>query len=325
MNKTILAPSFILLMCGIFSTAQGADVARPQHLQRIEELQRRADKLAFGDIGSNNYHLAKARTWLNFALSEHFVMDNSGIVSSATEQAENLLDALESNQTDISQDTPRQLDGSESVRLDQWDKIAALKNQAQFSCGQRHVAEAEVHLVWAGHEKSEYGWSHAESYVRTAENLVHEATVAINDCAEASQIAQETPARVVEKITQSSDALFEFGKATLNSYSLWRLDKLVDSIRELTTLDGVDLVGHTDHLSKNGRQKFNMLLSRKRAESIKQYLIGKGIPAKKILASGAGSSQPLVRCSTRQSRKKQIACLQPNRRVEIILRGVKQQ
>ena len=295
----------------------------PQHLQRIEELQRRADKLAFGDIGSSNYHLAKARTWLNFALSEYFVMDNSGVVSAATEQAETLLVALESNQTDIPQDTPRQLDGSESVRQDQWDKIAALKNHAQFPCGQRHVAEAEVHLVWAGHEKTEYGWSHAESYARTAENLVYEASVAISDCAEASQIARETPARVVEKITQSGDALFEFGKARLNSYSLWRLDKLVDSIKELTTLDGVDLVGHTDHLSKDGKQKFNMLLSRKRAESIKQYLIGKGIPADKISAKGMGSLQPLTKCSTKQRKTKHLACLQPNRRVDITLRGEK--
>jgi len=62
-------------------------------------------------------------------------------------------------------------------------------------------------------------------------------------------------------------------------------------------------------------------MSEQRAESIKQFLIDKGIPAEKIHASGAGSSQPVVECSSKLSRDKQIACLQPNRRVEITLRG----
>jgi outer membrane protein OmpA-like peptidoglycan-associated protein len=63
------------------------------------------------------------------------------------------------------------------------------------------------------------------------------------------------------------------------------------------------------------------LLSEQRAESIRQYLIGKGIAADKIHASGAGSTQPIVQCSTRMSKAKQVECLQPNRRVEILLRG----
>lgn len=323
MNKPVLSLPFILLLCGI-STAQATEVITPQHLLRIEKLHRRADILAFGGAGSGNYHLAKARTWLDFALSEYYVMDTSGVVSAAIEQTEALLDALEKKQADIPQDTPRILDSSEAVRPDLWDKIAALKSHANFSCGQRQTAEAEVYLVWTGHDKGEYGWSHAEPYARTAESLVYEAQAAINKCAEATQIAPpDTQARVIEKITQSGDALFEFGKTALSSHSLWRLDKLVGSIKTLTTIEGIELVGHTDHLRKDGRQELNMLLSRQRAESIKQYLVGKGIPADKIHASGLGSSQPLAKCSTKQSKAKQIACLQPNRRVEITMRGVK--
>jgi hypothetical protein len=52
-------------------------------------------------------------------------------------------------------------------------------------------------------------------------------------------------------------------------------------------------------------------------------LTGNGIPEDRISASGAGSSIPLVKCESESGRAKQIVCLQPNRRVEIILRGVK--
>lgn len=322
MNKPVVSLSFILLLTGI-PPAQAAEEISPQHLRRIETLQRRADMMAFGEPGSNNYHLAKARCWLDFALSEYYVMDNSGIVTAATEQAGALLDALEKKQADIPQDTPRILESSEAVRPDLWDKIAALKSHAGFSCGQRQIAGAEVHLVWTGHEKAEYGWSHAESYARTAENLVYEAQVAIDNCAEEIPAPVVPEPHIIERITQSSDALFGFGKATLNPLALWRLDKLLDSIKRLATLEDVALVGHTDHLSKNGRQEINLRLSRKRAESIRQYLIESGIPADKIHASGVGATQPLTKCSTRQGKAKLIACLQPNRRVEIILRGVK--
>ncbi len=72
-------------------------------------------------------------------------------------QAETLLDALEKKQPIISMDTPQQLPGSDPVRPDLWNRIAALKKDKNFSCAQRPIAEAEVNLVWAGHENSESG------------------------------------------------------------------------------------------------------------------------------------------------------------------------
>lgn len=312
-----LSALLLTLLLGITPFAQTAEAALPDQLQQIESLQRRADKLASGEPGANNYHLAKARTWLDMALGEYHENESNGVVPAAIEQAQKLLDALENKQTNISMDTPQQITGSEAVRPDLWDKIATLKKHRQFSCGQRFVAEAEVQLVWTGHEKFESSWAHAESYARSAENLIKQATNAINDC-----VAQMP---VIEKITLSSDALFEFGKADLGPSALQPLNRLVDSIKMAKTLEEVDLIGHTDRLRSDGLHERNQLLSEQRAESIKKYLIDKGIPAEKIRSSGAGSSQPLVECPTRQSKQKQVACLQPNRRVEIILRGTKQE
>ncbi len=319
MNKPVLSLLLILLLSRI-SLARATEEMPPENLQQIESLQRRADKLGFSElVGTDSYHLAKARAWLNMAISEYHEKDTSGTLIAAIGQAELLLDALEKKQTDISMDTPVKVQGSEAVRPDLLMKIAALKKHDQFSCGQKPLAEAEVYLVWTGHEYKESGLSHAQSYVRSVENLIYEAQVAIDNCDGKPAVALPPPA--LEKITLSGDAMFEIGKATLNPSALWQLDRLADSLKKEAMLEEVELVGHTDRLRSDGRQERNQLLSEQRAESIKQYLVGKGIPAEKIHASGAGSSQPLVQCPTNQSRAKQIVCLQPNRRVEIILRG----
>jgi len=316
MYKRLIFPLLAALLLGSVPVAQAAEELRPEHLQKIESLQRRADKLAAGEPGANNYHLAKARSLLDMALSEYHEKEPNGIVSAAIALIEPLLDALENKQTAISMDTPMQIEGCEAVRPDLWNKIAALKSSAQFSCGQRSAAEAEVHLVWAGHEKLESSWEHASSYARSAEELIREAQQAIDICT-----AAQMP--VLEKITLSSDAMFEFGSAILDHSSLWRLNRLADSIKQETMMETVELIGHSDRLRSDGHHERNQLLSEQRAASIKQYLIGKGIPEDKIHTSGAGSSQPLVQCPVNQSKAKQIACLKPNRRVEIILRGTR--
>jgi OOP family OmpA-OmpF porin len=311
--KTVIQPlvgQLLLLVCwGSISHALAAD-----DFQQIDTLQRRTEKIAFDKLDPNYYHLAKARTWLDLALSEYYDKDDSGIVAASVSQAAALLDALEKNQTGISMDMPAQVPGSEMVRPDLWNRIAALKKNAKFSCGQRPAAEAEVFLVWAGHEKSESGLSHAESYLRGAEDRIYSAEVAIKNCAD-----NATP--LVEKVTLSTDVLFSFDQAKLEPSALWHLDKLADSIRQMNPLKQVVLVGHTDRLRSDGQEDRNILLSIHRAESIKQYLITKGIPADKIRATGAGSTQPIVKCSITLSKEEQVICLQPNRRVEITLRG----
>ncbi len=315
MNKLTLSLLTAALLGGIASAQ--ADELLPRDLQNIEALQRRADKMAFGETGSDNYYLAKARAWLDLALSEYHQKDTTGAVLAATAQAAELIDAVEKNKTDISRDTPRTLPGSEVVRTDLWDKIALLKSQPKFACGQTQLAEAEVYLVWTGHEKMESGWAHAESYARSAENLIYEAQVKIDNCA-------RTPEpRKTEKFSLSGDALFVFGSDKLVHGAEASLDKLAENIKDWTAIELVDLTGHTDRLRSDGNEAKNKELALHRAERIKQYLVGKGIPADKIQTHGAGSTKPIVTCSKKLDKTALVSCLQPNRRVEIMLRGEK--
>lgn len=232
--------------------------------------------------------------------------------------------------------------GSEKVRNDLWEKISAIKSTGDYACGQRQLAEAEVQLIWAGHEKIESGWSHAESYARIAEDSIKEAQTAVGICngkATATSKPVPTPApiaipvipapvasapnrsHVIEKTTLSADALFEFNDVALIPDSISKLNKLADNIEKLKNFEEVILVGHTDRLRTDGKQERNQTLSESRAQRIKQYLVSKGMPANKITVHGIGSKEPLVKCSEKESKAKQIICLQPNRRVEITIRG----
>ena len=314
-----------------------AESALPQNLEQIVALQRRADALAYGEVGANNYHLAKARIWLDLATSEYHQTDTSGVLPAAITQAQTLITSLE-NKTAINEDMLTDFPGSEKVRTDLWDKVAVIKGKGNYTCGQRQLAEAEVQLVWAGHEKIESGWNHAEPYAKIAETTLAEAQAAIDICNGKATVTSnsvvapviipivETPkntSRVIEKITLSADALFDFDKASLTRYSKSKLDDLMSNLAHVAALDGINLVGHTDRLRTDGKLARNQKLSEHRAERIKQYLVSKGIPSDKITTQGVGSQQPVVECSTEPPKAKQVVCLQPNRRVEIILRGVR--
>lgn len=321
----------LLASLSLVTSSYAADAPLPIHLEQIESLQKRSDKLVFGEIGSENYHLSKARAWLDLALSEYHQTDTSGIMFAGIAQADSLLTALENKQVDITMDTPNTLQGTEVVRTDLWEKIAIAKKNLFFKCGQRQLAEAEVELVWAGHEKMEAGWSHAESYGRSAEDSLYSSEVNIQNCAKEDATAKGLTlgagstdgTRTFEKFSLSGDALFVFGTDVLVSGASASLDKLASAIKEWNTVSAVNLVGYTDRLRTDGNEAKNQELSDKRAERIKQYLAAKGIAEDKIHASGAGSARAVVVCPSNVSKAKQVLCLQPNRRVEIILHGEK--
>ena len=70
-----------------------------------------------------------------------------------------------------------------------------------------------------------------------------------------------------------------------------------------------------------------MRLSTRRAEAVKGYLVDpSGIPAGKIAAMGVDESQPVTKagdCKGRKATKALIACLQPDRRVDVEVSGTK--
>ncbi|AHG18571.1 membrane protein [Chania multitudinisentens RB-25] len=136
------------------------------------------------------------------------------------------------------------------------------------------------------------------------------------------------PAPVVEtkKFTLSSGVLFNFGKSTLKPEGQQALDELYSQLSSLDPKDGsVVVVGFTDAV---GSAESNMRLSEQRAQSVVDYLVSKGIPSDKITARGMGKANPVTgdTCGYRSGRATpaQIACLAPDRRVEIEVTGIKE-
>lgn len=141
-----------------------------------------------------------------------------------------------------------------------------------------------------------------ESAVDTMEKIKKETVIPPRSRA----AAPAAPAPASAKISLSADTLFDFDKADLKPGNLASLDNLVSRIKRVN-LDVVIAVGHTDSV---GSDAYNKRLSLARAESVKAYLVSKGIDAKRIRTGGKGESQPIADNATAEGRAK-------NRRVEI--------
>lgn len=130
------------------------------------------------------------------------------------------------------------------------------------------------------------------------------------------------PPPAPKKVTFSADSLFDFDKATVKPAGKQHLDKLAADLRGVN-FDVITVTGHTDRI---GSHAYNMKLSTRRAEAVKAYLVSAGIPADKIAASGTDGSDPVTKpgeCKGKKATKKLIACLQPDRRVEVEVSGTR--
>jgi OOP family OmpA-OmpF porin len=128
------------------------------------------------------------------------------------------------------------------------------------------------------------------------------------------------PAPAVQKITLASKALFDFDKAVLKPEGKAAIDsEILAKLPQVQKLELVLVTGHTDRI---GTQQYNQKLSERRADAVRDYLVSKGVPKDKIETLGMGKTQPIpgVVCTMTQM-KALIACLAPNRRVEVEVKG----
>jgi OOP family OmpA-OmpF porin len=116
------------------------------------------------------------------------------------------------------------------------------------------------------------------------------------------------PMPAIEKVSMSADALFDFDKSELKQDGKAALDEVVRKLN----LAGAELglIVSTGHTDSTGSSEYNMDLSVRRAEAVKDYLIGKGIDSNNIKTSALGESQPIADNATAEGRAE-------NRHVEI--------
>lgn len=144
------------------------------------------------------------------------------------------------------------------------------------------------------------------------------------DCQNNNTPSLSSPAPAIapvieEKINLSADTLFKFDKFRQADILPRGQEELNALANRLVTYGKqgnmqVAVTGHTDRL---GDAMYNNTLSLQRAQTVRDYLISHGVDASAITATGAGENYPVTQCDNNLPRNQVIACLQPNRRVEV--------
>ena len=116
-----------------------------------------------------------------------------------------------------------------------------------------------------------------------------------------------------------NEEVFPFMLASLTQAAKARLDRdVIGRLATCSRIDAVVIEGHTDRM---GSQQYNQKLSERRAESVKAYLVSKGTDGDKIQTLGMGKTVPAKFCPDIKGRSELIACLAPNRRAIVSIKG----
>jgi outer membrane protein OmpA-like peptidoglycan-associated protein len=116
------------------------------------------------------------------------------------------------------------------------------------------------------------------------------------------------------QLVMPADITFSQGSAALSpSFTPW-LDKVAESLNQYPQTT-IDIVGHA---STEGSEQNNLNLSLNRADSVRNYLQGKGVLPARMATGGAGELQPLIFPDDTEAKRSQ------NRRVQVVLRPVTQ-
>ncbi len=97
------------------------------------------------------------------------------------------------------------------------------------------------------------------------------------------------------------------------------VSNIVNYLGTLSSLKEIKLAGHADPI---GSEAYNLKLSQRRAEAVAKELSAAGVDASKMSITFLGESQPIANCTGRGAEL--IACLRPDRRVDVEIFGSKQ-
>lgn len=120
------------------------------------------------------------------------------------------------------------------------------------------------------------------------------------------------PARVEvrsDKIEIKEKIQFEYNKAVILPASYSLLDEIADIIKKNAHIKKLSIEGHA---SSEGNPQHNLKLSDDRAQSVRKYLIDKGVDAGRLTAKGFGAKRPIATNDTDEGKEQ-------NRRVEFLI------
>jgi OOP family OmpA-OmpF porin len=131
--------------------------------------------------------------------------------------------------------------------------------------------------------------------------------------------APVAPVVVTENVTFDADVLFDSGKSDLRPAGRESLDAFIGKYEGLES-KSIVAIGHADRM---GSEASNQALSESRVDTVRSYLVSRGMSADSIQTSAVGETQPSTATADCKEAKNQanIACLQADRRVMIEISG----
>ena len=134
-------------------------------------------------------------------------------------------------------------------------------------------------------------------------------------------MAAAVPQPVYEKVAFDANVLFDSDKSALRPAGRDKLDAFVSNIRGLES-QNIMAIGYADRM---GTDASNQVLSQQRVDTVKAYLIGKGIASNRVQTSAKGEVQPTTlagECKDANNATN-VACMQPDRHVFIEVSGTR--
>ncbi|MDP2307961.1 MAG: OmpA family protein [Pseudomonadota bacterium] len=138
---------------------------------------------------------------------------------------------------------------------------------------------------------------------------IHAESVALEKGDDKLVVVKLAPTKVRvtrEKIEILDKVYFEFDGDKIDPRSGALLDEVANTLRNHPEVLLVEVGGHTD---SKGNDKYNVDLSQRRVNSVRSYLVGKGVPEGRLVAKGYGETKPIANNKTAAGRAE-------NRRVE---------
>ena len=174
--------------------------------------------------------------------------------------------------------------------------------------------------------RNNYGECWENTYLNKAENGLVECGDRAPDAAPAAPTPMVQPQYRTETVSLNSNFLFGFDKDTLRPEAIETLNQLAARLGD-SNVQSARVEGHTDFM---GSEQYNQALSERRATRVANYLVERGVPASKISVAGLGESQARMTASCQaevnklgrrvsQAKRRQalIACIEPDRRVDV--------
>lgn len=189
-----------------------------------------------------------------------------------------------------------------ALAADERDSATAEKDIAQLRVFETNRAKAELKDARAVMGAQERQLTAEQRARREAEARAQAAIASLNRIA---AVQQEARGMV---ITLNGAVLFATNQSVLLPIARDRLNQVAEALKESTDATFV-VEGHTD---STGSSAVNDELSRRRAESVRTYLVEQGVDANRIRAVGLGPSRPVADNKSAEGRAN-------NRRVEIVI------